>query len=234
MHNNPPGSSGAVTACSTGVCWQSWVGHQAVEGVMELPHYTHHWRWCSFHSWSVFVFAARHVHLSLNLLVLQMGAPLNHNFYETIFSYKVTHEKFSLISGNIIHRLQLYFCVSTSSMGVGISGVAKLSCLLSVFLSSFSSAGRGFLWSSADTEFQNQLVFSTSQQRAQCAEECECWCGGGQAPTGPWDAHWSMSDLSLQLPLSSTKQAPGKCLGRKPIDWLWFPSIMTSGNLRFL
>lgn len=91
-----------------------------------------------------------------------MWAPLNHNFYVTIFSYKVTHEKFSLIPGNIIHRLQLYFCVSTSSMGVGISGVAKLSCLLPVFLSSFSSAGRGFLWSSADMEFQNQLVFSTS------------------------------------------------------------------------
>lgn len=81
------------------------------------------------------------IHLFPNLLVLQMCAPLNPSFHTTIFSYPVTHEKLSFDSGNIIHLLQLYFCISTSS----ISGGAKLSSLLSALLSSFSSARKGFL-----------------------------------------------------------------------------------------
>lgn len=146
-------------------------------------------------------------------------APLNHRFRVAVFSLRVTREKFSPVSGNVVRRLQLHFCTPTPSTGSGRvghfwSGKALECATRAPELTFVCTAGRPPVCSghgiSKPSSFRHLPYAPQLLPRVRFAGEREralVW--PSWAATGASDADWSMSGLSSQPPLSHAKQAQG-------------------------
>lgn len=131
-----------------------------------------------------------------------------------------------LVKFSFIYYIFNYtYAVWTSRMGLRISGVAKLSCLLFIFLCSFSYEYMGFFWSSVDMEFQNHLVLNTSHVPCtffQGTVLLENVSSGTEVARIPQTSQMLIGPYLIYFCihcLIQNRHQGNKCLGRKWVDW---------------